>query len=72
MQHSKVRKGICAINLNDAVLWKYNYSAAQKAFAQRPRLISALVGECIVGITSFIVTIGNNGGKGLKIKTYLL
>ena len=72
MQHSKVRKGICAVNLKDVVLWKYNYSAAQKAIAQRPRLISALVGECIVGITSFIVTIGNNGGKGLKIKTYLL
>ena len=42
MQHSKVRKGICAVNLKDVLLWKYNYSAAQKAIAQRPRLISAL------------------------------
>ena len=48
MQHCKVRNGICAINLNDAVLWKYNYSAAQKAIAQRPRLISELVGEAQV------------------------
>ena len=49
MQHSKVRKGICrkdgtsrAAKLNDVLLWKYNYSAAQKAIAQRPRFISAL------------------------------
>ena len=42
MQHSKVRKGICAANLNDTVLWKYNYSAAQKATAQMPSLISEL------------------------------
>ena len=42
MQHSKERKGICAANLNNVVLWKYNYSAAQKAIAQRPSLISAL------------------------------
>ena len=72
MQHSKVRKGIYAANLNDAVLWKYDYSAAQKAIAQRPRLASALVGECMVSSTSFIITIGPNWGKGLKIKTYLL
>ena len=42
MQYRKVRKGICADNLNDVVLWKYHYSPAQKAIAQRPRLISAL------------------------------
>ena len=36
MQHSKVRKGICAANLNDVVLWRYNYIAAQKAVAQKP------------------------------------
>ena len=42
MQHSKVRKGVFAVNLNTVLLWKYNYSAAQKAIAQRPRLISAL------------------------------
>ena len=41
MQHSKIRKGIFAVNLNTVLLWKYNYSAAQKAIAQRPRLISA-------------------------------
>ena len=40
MQHIKVRTGICAANLNDVVLCKYNYSAARKAIAQRPRLIS--------------------------------
>ncbi len=43
MQHSQVRKGICAVNLNDVLLWKYNYSAAQKAIVQRPSLIYALV-----------------------------
>ena len=42
MQHSKVRKGICAVNLKDVVLRKYHYSATQKAVAQKPRLISAL------------------------------
>ena len=42
MQHSKVREHNCAANLNDVVLWKYNYSAAQKAVAQRPILISEL------------------------------
>ena len=42
MQHRKVRKGICAAELKDVVLWKYHYSAAQKAVAQKPRLISAL------------------------------
>jgi len=41
MQHSKVRKGICAVNLNDAPARKNNDSFAQKAPAQRPRLISA-------------------------------
>ena len=55
MQHIKVRNGICrkdgtsrAVNLNNALLWKYNYSTAQKAIAQRPRLISELVGEAQV------------------------
>ena len=43
MQHSKVRKVICAAILKDVVLWKYNYSAEQKAIAQRPHLISALM-----------------------------
>ena len=42
MQHSKVRKGICAVNLKDVVLWEYYYRAAQKAIAQMPSLISAL------------------------------
>ena len=41
MQHSKVREHNCAANLNDVVLWEYYYSAAQKAIAQMPRLISA-------------------------------
>ena len=43
MQHSKVQKVICAAILKDVVLWKYNYSAAQKAIAQMPRLIFAIV-----------------------------
>ena len=49
LQHGKVRKGICRndgtsrpANLADVVLWKYNYNTAQKAIAQRHRLISAL------------------------------
>ena len=42
MQHSKVRKGISVANLNYFLLWEYNYSAAQKAIAQRPRFISAV------------------------------
>ena len=42
MQYRKVRKGICATNLNDAPARKDNESVAQKAPAQRPRLISEL------------------------------
>ncbi len=42
MQHSKVREGICAANLAYAPARKDNDSFAQKAPAQRPRLISAL------------------------------
>ena len=41
MQYRKVRKGICAANLNDAPARKDNDSIAQKAIAQRPRVISA-------------------------------
>jgi len=43
MQYRKVRKFICAADLNDVELWNYNFSAAQKAMAQRFHLISALV-----------------------------
>ena len=45
MQYRKLRKSICAANLNDVMLWEYNYSATQKAIAQKPRLISALVSD---------------------------
>ena len=43
MQYRKVRKGICTADLNDVELWNYNYSAAQKAMAQRFHLISSVV-----------------------------
>ena len=42
MQLRKLRTGICAANLNDVMSWEYNDNAAQKAIAQKPRLISAL------------------------------
>ena len=52
MQYRKLRTSIClkdgtsrAANLNDVMLWEYNYSATQKAIAQKPRLISALVSD---------------------------
>ena len=41
MQTRKVRKGICAANLNDLVLWNI-IRTAQKAIAQKFRLISEL------------------------------
>ena len=65
MQHSKVRKGICAANLN--IITAPHRKPLHKGLAS-----FLLLGECVVGSTTFIIAISTNGGKGLKIKTYLL
>ena len=56
MQHSNVRKGICAVNLKDVVLWKDNYSAAQKAIAQWPPKLAQICSIAKCGRVSVRLT----------------